>query len=119
MQHHFHEVLTSLGRLAVALALTSLNYIVLTGYDFPAFRYIQHPLPCSRIALAGGIFLLEPSLSLTFPFFLSVFLLVQVSGLVNQVRGGLGIFESVIVIGLSSALSSYSVLASLVAYPVI
>ncbi|GKT07059.1 bifunctional lysylphosphatidylglycerol flippase/synthetase MprF [Desulforhabdus sp. TSK] len=256
-QYPSQEVLTSFKRLpkvqlGVALALTFLNYVVLTGYDFLAFRYIRHPLPYPRIALAsfigyafsnniglsmlagssvryrlysawglsaleiakvvafytltlwlglfaltGGIFvleplnlpvwlhlpfassrpfgflllilpcshlaasilkktpfsfrgwkiqlpapglsalqilvsaldwslagsifysLLEPSPSLTFPFFLSIFLLAQVSGLLSQVPGGLGIFESVVVIGLGSTLPSYSVLASLLAYRVI
>lgn len=256
-QYHYHEIIGSLKqipaiRLFAAVAVTSLNYLVLTGYDFLALRYIRHALPYPRIALASfigyafsnnagffmlagssvryrlysawglmafeitkvvafytmtlwlglfavagcafvlepvslphwlhlpvssarpvgfllllflgaylvlGIFrkrpislrgweipvpplglsglqivvsaldwtlaagvlyvLLEPSQSLVFPAFLTVFLLGQISGLVSQVPGGLGIFESVIVVGLAHALPAYSVLASLLAYRLI
>lgn len=41
--------------LLAALLVTGLNYLVLTGYDRLAFRYIQHPLQYSRIALASFI----------------------------------------------------------------
>ena len=41
------------GRLALAIALTALNYAVLTGYDQLAFVYIGKALPRARIALAS------------------------------------------------------------------
>jgi phosphatidylglycerol lysyltransferase len=41
------------GRLALAIALTVLNYAVLTGYDQLAFAYIGKALPRSRIALTS------------------------------------------------------------------
>jgi phosphatidylglycerol lysyltransferase len=256
-QYGYHQVILSLRRipeshLLAALALTSLNYLVLTGYDFLALRSIRHPLPYSKIAMAsfigyafsnntgfallagssvrfhlystwgltafeiiqvvafytmtlwiglfavaGGAFILEPmslpqwlhipfsssrpiglllmlllsgylllsmlrkrpvsirgwevpipglrlavlqiivsaldwtigaailyvllgpSQSLTFPTFLTVFLLGQVSGLVSQVPGGLGVFESVVLIGLGNLLPTYSVIASLLAFRLI
>lgn len=238
--------------LLAALLVTGLNYLVLTGYDRLAFRYIQHPLQYSRIALAsfigyafsnsiglsmltgssvryrlysswglsaqeiakvvafttltlwlglftvaGGTFLLKPvnpatwthlhlaasrplgcllllpvclyvvsgiiwkkpfqvlswevplpplelSLqqiavsgldwilaggvlyilmgsfgALSFPSFLSIYLLGQFSGLVSQVPGGLGVFESVVTVGLSPSLPAGTVLASLIAYRVV
>ena len=40
-------------RLAVAIALTALNYFVLTGYDQLAFAYIGKALPRARIALTS------------------------------------------------------------------
>jgi len=44
---------TPASRLALALALTAVNYAALTGYDFLAFAYIGKVLPRSRIAAAS------------------------------------------------------------------
>ncbi|MGE5812917.1 MAG: bifunctional lysylphosphatidylglycerol flippase/synthetase MprF [Acidobacteriota bacterium] len=44
---------TPLSRLALATVLTAINYVVLTGYDFLAFAYIQKPLSRVRIVLAS------------------------------------------------------------------
>ena len=57
---HYHDVLKSLEqipgmRLLLALVVTGLNYLVLTGYDWLAFRYIRHSLAYARIALASFI----------------------------------------------------------------
>lgn len=56
----YDDVLNSLreipGRqLTLGFVLTAANYGVLTGYDSLAFRYIRHPLPYLRIALASFI----------------------------------------------------------------
>jgi phosphatidylglycerol lysyltransferase len=40
-------------QLAVALLLAALNYVVLTGYDLVAFRYIDKVLPRRRVMLAS------------------------------------------------------------------
>ena len=42
-------------RLFPALALTFTSYLIMTGYDTLALRYIQHPLPYSKTALASFI----------------------------------------------------------------
>jgi phosphatidylglycerol lysyltransferase len=44
---------TPLWKLALALGLTALNYLVLTGYDLLAFAYIEKSLPRARIAIAS------------------------------------------------------------------
>lgn len=44
---------TPLLRVALAVALTALNYATLTAYDLLAFAYIKKPLPRLRIALAS------------------------------------------------------------------
>ena len=59
-QYHYHEVMRHIRelpttRLLLALALTVLSYLVLTGYDVLSFRYIHHPLSYRRIALASFI----------------------------------------------------------------
>src|SRR5262245_27866571 len=43
----------SAGRLLIAVALTALNYSVLTGYDFLAFAYIGKRLPWQRVAMTS------------------------------------------------------------------
>ena len=42
-------------RIAVALGLTVLNYVVLTGYDVLALRYVRQTLPYRKTALASFI----------------------------------------------------------------
>lgn len=42
-------------RIAMAIGLTFLNYLILVGYDWAATRYVQHPLKLSRIAFASFI----------------------------------------------------------------
>jgi uncharacterized membrane protein YbhN (UPF0104 family) len=42
-------------RLGLGALLTCLSYLLLTGYDTLAFRYIRHPLPYGRIGLASFI----------------------------------------------------------------
>ncbi len=59
-QYSYHDVIRSLGELPalhvyMALALTLLNYLVMTGYDSLALRYIQYPLPYRRIAFASFV----------------------------------------------------------------
>ena len=54
----FHELVsdvlsTPVRRLLLALALTALNYAILTGYDFLAFAYIGKRLSWDRIVLAS------------------------------------------------------------------
>jgi phosphatidylglycerol lysyltransferase len=48
-------VATPPNRLAVAVALTALNYAVLTAYDLLAFVYIRKPIARARVALASFV----------------------------------------------------------------
>jgi len=54
-----------------------------------------------------------------FHVFFAVYLLGQIAGLVAQLPGGLGVFEAVMLWGLTPALTTASVLIALVAYRVI
>jgi len=59
-QYRYREVVAYLNRLSgdqilLASVLTVLGYLVMTGYDTLAFRYIRHPLPYFKIALASFI----------------------------------------------------------------
>jgi phosphatidylglycerol lysyltransferase len=58
--YRFHDVLVFLRALPrdqviLAIVLTLAGYLVMTGYDTLAFRYIRHPLPYAKIALASFI----------------------------------------------------------------
>jgi phosphatidylglycerol lysyltransferase len=81
----------------------------------------QIALSCMDWALAAGACyaLLPASPSLSYPGFLGLFLLAQISGLVSQVPGGLGVLETVLLLRLPPPLPAASVAASLVAYRVI
>jgi len=59
-QYRYRDVIGYLhalpgDQLLLAAALTLLGYLVMTGYDTLAFRYIRHPLPYFKIALASFI----------------------------------------------------------------
>jgi phosphatidylglycerol lysyltransferase len=68
--------------------------------------------------LAGSILftLLPSSPRLSFFGFLGIYLLAEVAGLLSQIPGGLGVFETVVLLLLSSILPSSAVLGSLIAY---
>src|SRR4029453_10971207 len=61
LQHyHLHEVAVALRaispfRLAVALVLTLLNYLVLSGYDVLGLRVVGRPLPYRQTAFASFV----------------------------------------------------------------
>ena len=70
-------------------------------------------------ALAAGVLYLLVSRGpsdISFPLFLGAFLLAQLAGLVSQVPGGLGVFESVFTVLLSPAMPAPQVLGGLLAY---
>jgi uncharacterized membrane protein YbhN (UPF0104 family) len=55
--HHFNEIVAAFQslpnrRLWAALGLTLAGYLVMTGYDLLALRYVGHPLPVRKTA--GG-----------------------------------------------------------------
>ena len=59
-RYRYRDVVSYLNSLPIdqiilAAALTLLGYLVMTGYDTLAFRYIRHPLPYFKIALASFI----------------------------------------------------------------
>ena len=59
-EHQLSEIVRELralprSRVAASLALTALNYALLTAYECLAFRSIRHPLPYRKISLASFI----------------------------------------------------------------
>lgn len=60
--------------------------------------------------------LLPASLALSYPGFVAVFLLAQIAGVISNIPGGLGVFETVILLLLGSMISVPGLLGSLIAY---
>ena len=57
---HFHELAGTIksissGRILAATGFTILSYLVMTGYDLLALRYVDHPLPYRKTGLASFI----------------------------------------------------------------
>jgi phosphatidylglycerol lysyltransferase len=71
--------------------------------------------------LAGSVcyVLLPASSTLSYADFLGVFVLAQVTGTISHVPGGLGVFESVMLLLLASEVPAAAVMGSLMAYRVI
>jgi uncharacterized membrane protein YbhN (UPF0104 family) len=66
---------------------------------------------------AGVLYLLLPqSTSLSYPGFFGIYLVAKVSGLISNVPGGLGVFETMLLLLLSPAIASAELLGALLAY---
>lgn len=110
--------------LAAYLTLTALRKKPFTihGWEFelPSWKIFTPQILLAMFdwTLAGSILylLLPQSMELSFPAFLSVFLLAQVAGITSQVPGGLGIFEAVIILLVSPAIKDGSPLGALLVY---
>ena len=59
-EFHSHDILQQLHSLrpwqiAGALGLTALSYLLMTGYDWLAVRYVQHPLSTNKIVFTSFV----------------------------------------------------------------
>ncbi len=96
--------------------------IILRGQSIPvpspALAGFQLLVAALDWSLAGSVLyaLLPAGHGLAFLPFLGVFLIAQVAGLVSHVPGGLGVFESVLVLLLRPYLPASALLGSLVVY---
>jgi len=92
------------------------------GWEFslpaPGLLLSQITVASVDWALAGIVLyaLLPPVPDLSYPGFIGLYLLAQLAGLVSQVPGGLGVFETVIMLLLSPYLHPSQALGSLLAY---
>ena len=75
-------------------------------------------LGCLDWLTVGGVLylLLPPGSGLSYAGFLGVFLLAQIVGVASQIPGGLGVFESVMLLLLAPTLPAAAVLGSLLAF---
>lgn len=119
-----------IGFVCLALVATYLAWSARKGGDLKLWRWVV-PRPTLRrglaqIAVSGAdwvlsgaaLYVLLPH-RVPFHVFFAVYLLGQIAGLVAQVPGGLGVFEAVMLWGLTPAISTASVLVALLAYRLI
>lgn len=90
-----------------------------------ALPHLPLPLALAQVAvtvcdwtLAAAVLyvLLPPTASLSFWGFFGIFLLAQLTGILSNVPGGLGVFETVLILLLSPPISSDQLIGSLLAY---
>jgi phosphatidylglycerol lysyltransferase len=121
--------LRAIGMVMLAVVLASL--IVTTIKKAPLkIRAWEIQLPSVRLFVSQLIIaaldwmlaslvlfaLLAPGTALSYPEFLAVYLLAQLAGLVSQVPGGLGVFETLIVLMLSARLPANQIFGALLGY---
>ncbi|MDZ8242360.1 MAG: lysylphosphatidylglycerol synthase domain-containing protein [Nostoc sp. ChiQUE01a] len=89
------------------------------------FHFPSLPISLAQIAIssldwilaAAVLYVLLPSnASLSYLDFLAIYLLAMFAGVVSNIPGGLGVFETVVLLFLSSKISAVAVLGSLLAY---
>ena len=89
-------------------------------FELPTLKLIvpQMLIAVCDWTLAGSVLfvLLRSSSNAAFIPFLGIFLLAQLTGLASQVPGGLGVFESVIILLLSPHVATHQILGPLLAY---
>lgn len=94
----------------------------IAGWEFPipAIRILLLQIAVASLdwALAGSVLysLLPSSADISFMWFIGIYLLAQTAGLVSQVPGGLGVFETVVIVFLSKDIPAASILSALLAY---
>lgn len=109
--------------------LASMAVAASLGKESVRWRSRSIPLPRLRTLLeqallssadwvlaAAVLFVLLPRAGMGFPGFLGLFMLAQVAGLLSQMPGGLGVFETALLLLLRPHLSGPQVMAALLAY---
>ncbi|PAU93936.1 hypothetical protein CK503_09705 [Aliifodinibius salipaludis] len=124
----------SLRILGAILLVMVLAYIV-ASYKFKkeiTFKSWSFQFPSSKLAFqqvaiasvdwllaASVLYVLLPDLGISFFSFVGAFLLAQIVGLFSQVPGGLGVFESIMLMYLTNFMPGSQVLGILVVYRII
>jgi phosphatidylglycerol lysyltransferase len=120
-----------LGYVMIAVVFAYAVFSIATRKTF-IIKEMEINIPSSSLAsfqvgvavldwvMAGGVLyaLIGASSKITFLSFMQIFMLAQFSGLVSQVPGGMGVFETVIVALMSARIPAAKIFASLVVYRV-
>lgn len=89
-------------------------------FRFPSFKIslVQMAISSFDWILAAAVLyaLLPSNISLSYLDFLGIYLLAMFAGVVGNVPGGLGVFETIILLILSSKVSAAAILGSMLAY---
>lgn len=92
------------------------------SFTFPSLTLALKQVAIASVdwlLMASVLFVLLPDVGISFFGFLGVFMLAQIIGLFSQVPGGLGVFESVMLLYLSNFMPGSQVLGILVVYRII
>ena len=106
------------------LTITKKKPLTVRDWEFtlPSLRIAVSQMAVSSLdwALACGVLYTllphHPTEVLSYPAVVGVFLLAQIAGLASQVPGGLGVFETVVIVLLSPVFPSSAILGALLAY---
>jgi len=84
----------------------------------PLFSLAQIGIAALDLALAGGVLyvLLPPAVGLSCIHSLGIFLLAYIAGMISQVPGGLGVFETIVLMLLPATIPAPTALGALLAY---
>ena len=130
-----HIPFTSARPIGVIFLMVVLAYVVLVTFRRQPLKVHgwelavpSMPISVGQIAIAsldwllacGVLYVLLPAaLKLTYLKFLSIFMLAQAVGLLSYIPGGIGVFETVILLLLSDHLEKSAIVSSLVLYRLI
>lgn len=130
----FHLPFASARPLGVILLLVIAAYLLLCGlkkrpftvheWEFPTPSFltaiVQVAISSIDWILASSVlYVLLPNFPLSFTGFIGIYMLAQLAGLISQVPGGLGVFETVILLFLSPHMPAPNIIGSLLAFRVI
>lgn len=118
------------GFLLVGAMMAYLTLCYFRGHRRPVVFGHVIPIPKFKIAVgqilascmewmsASAILyvMFNPYLTISYPAFLAIFLFAYVAGFASQVPGGLGVFETVILISLKDTIPPPEIMAALLAY---
>ncbi|WP_199246436.1 lysylphosphatidylglycerol synthase domain-containing protein [[Phormidium] sp. ETS-05] len=89
-------------------------------FRFPSWKYsiAQITTATADWVLAGGVFycLLPPQSHLSYQEFFGIYLMAHFAGILSNVPAGIGVFETIILLLLSSSFSKVTILGSILAY---
>lgn len=91
-------------------------------YRFPSISMAMKQVVIASLdwLLASSVlFVLLPDVGIPFFSFVGIFLLAQIAGLFSQVPGGLGVFESIILLFLSNFMKGPEIIGILIVYRII
>jgi phosphatidylglycerol lysyltransferase len=128
----FHFPFTSVQPLGIVFLVLILIYLIIAFFVKDSlkikqweFKMPSMPICFEQIALscvdwlaaASVLYVLLPPLAgLTYAKFVGIFLLAQIIGLMSSVPGGLGVFETVILLLLSDYEATAAITASIIVY---
>ncbi|HET7881031.1 MAG TPA: phosphatidylglycerol lysyltransferase domain-containing protein [Acetobacteraceae bacterium] len=127
-EHLPHWVMYAVGALlwAVVLGYVTLSRVLGTARLFghevglPGWRMaiVQVVLATVDVAITASIFyvLLPPAPHLTWPIFLGVYVASYTAGLAANLPGGIGVFDTAILLGLSPYLSAPQIVGAIVVF---